>query len=165
MKCPKCGSIRSSVVDSRGDPSAIRRRRECQECGFRFTTYERIEIALPLVIKKDGRREAFDLHKLRAGLLRACEKRPISVEQIDAVASRIERHVGELCVKEIESLRIGDLVMEELKNLDHIAYIRFASVYREFSDIGQFLETLQSLGGGSSTERFRRKDKKKREVA
>jgi transcriptional repressor NrdR len=145
LKCPKCGSSRSSVVDSRGDPSAIRRRRECQECEFRFTTFERIEYALPLVIKKDGRREPFNLLKLRAGLIRACEKRPISVEQVDVVANRIERRVSEMCLKELESVSIGDLVMEELKELDHIAYIRFASVYQEFSDIEQFVETLHSL--------------------
>ena len=145
MKCPKCGSVRSSVVDSRGDPNAIRRRRECQECEFRFTTYERIEYALPLVIKKDGRREPFDIQKLRAGLLRACEKRPISVEEIDSVAGRIERRVNEMCVKELDSISVGDLVMEELKDLDHIAYIRFASVYQEFSDIEQFVDTLHSL--------------------
>ncbi len=145
MKCPKCGSTRSSVVDSRGEPSAIRRRRECQECEFRYTTFERIEYALPLVIKKDGRREPFNLLKLRAGLIRACEKRPISIEQVDVVANRIERRVSEMYLKEFDSVSIGDLVMEELKELDHIAYIRFASVYQEFSDIEQFVETLHSL--------------------
>ena len=145
MRCPRCESDRLSVVDSRGEVGAIRRRRECQACKQRFTTFERIERSLPFVIKKDDRREAFDLEKLRGGLLRACEKRPISVEQIEQVASRIERKVHELCVKELPSLQIGDFVMEELKALDHIAYIRFASVYKEFSDIQQFVETLKTL--------------------
>jgi len=145
MRCPKCSCDRSSVVDSRGDPSAIRRRRECQECGFRFTTYERLELALPLVIKKDGRREPFDLLKMRAGMMRACEKRPISIEVIDQTLEKVERKIHELCVKELDSRRIGDFLIEELKTLDQIAYVRFASVYREFSDISQFVEALQSL--------------------
>ena len=160
MKCPKCGSTRSSVVDSRGEPNAIRRRRECQECEFRFTTYERIEFALPLIIKKDGRREPFDMQKLRGGLLRACEKRPISIEEIEAVIGRIEKKVNELCVKELESIKVGDLVMEELKDLDHIAYIRFASVYQEFSDIEQFVETLHSLGKDHSSAKERSEKKR-----
>jgi len=145
MRCPKCSCDRSSVVDSRGDPSAIRRRRECQECGFRFTTYERLELALPLVIKKDGRREPFDLLKMRAGMMRACEKRPISIEVIDQTLEKVERKIHELCVKELDSRRVGDFLIEELKTLDQIAYVRFASVYREFSDISQFVEALQSL--------------------
>jgi transcriptional repressor NrdR len=161
MKCPKCGSTRSSVVDSRGDPTAIRRRRECQECEFRFTTYERIEYALPLIVKKDGRREPFDVPKLRAGLLRACEKRSISIEEIDAVVARIERRVSEMCLKELESIIVGDLVMEELRELDHIAYIRFASVYQEFSDIEQFVETLHALG--SDGERAKRKARREKQ--
>lgn len=145
MKCPRCNSDKLSVVDSRGDVTAIRRRRECGGCGFRFTTFERIELALPLIIKKDGRREPFDLLKLRAGLLRACEKRPISIEIIDNTVSVIEKKISELCVKELDSQQIGELIMDELKVLDHIAYVRFASVYREFSDINQFVDTLQSL--------------------
>ena len=147
MRCPKCESERSSVVDSRGDGNSIRRRRACQECEFRFTTYERVEMSLPMVVKKDGRREAFDRDKLRGGLLRACEKRPISVEVIDATVENIERKLQELCLKEIESRRIGDFLMEELKELDTIAYVRFASVYREFSDVNQFVDTLESLSG------------------
>ncbi len=145
MKCPKCGAERSSVVDSRGEVRAIRRRRECQECGFRYTTFERIEAPMPLVLKKDGRREPFDMEKVKAGLLRACEKRPVSAEEIDALLGRIEQQIQEQCLKEILSVKVGDLVMEELKELDHIAYVRFASVYREFSDINQFVETLKSL--------------------
>jgi len=145
MKCPKCTSDRSSVIDSRGDVNAIRRRRECQACAFRFTTYERIEYALPLVVKKDGRREQFDAVKVRAGLLRACEKRPISIETIDSTVEKVERKIQELCLKEIPSERIGDFLIDELKNLDKIAYVRFASVYREFSDVSQFVDELQSL--------------------
>ncbi|MCB0333109.1 MAG: transcriptional repressor NrdR [Bdellovibrionales bacterium] len=145
MRCAKCGCDRSSVIDSRGEASAIRRRRECQDCGFRFTTYERVELSLPLIIKKDDRREPFDRAKLRAGILRACEKRPVSVEAVDETVAAIERRVHELCVKEMPSRQLGDFLMEELKTLDHIAYVRFASVYREFSDISQFVDTLQAL--------------------
>lgn len=145
MKCPKCGCERSSVVDSRGEAQSIRRRRECQECQFRFTTFERIEYALPLIVKKDGRREAFDRTKLRAGILRACEKRPVGIEQIDNTVAKIEKRIQELCVKELPSRKVGDFLMDELRELDHIAYVRFASVYREFSDVNQFVDTLQSL--------------------
>ena len=145
MRCPKCSSDHSSVIDSRGDEDAIRRRRECQDCGVRFTTYERIELSLPMVIKKDDRREPFDRNKLRAGLVRACEKRPVSMTAIDATVDAIERRVSELCLKEIPSRQIGDFLMEALKALDQIAYVRFASVYREFSDVSQFVDTLQSL--------------------
>ena len=146
MKCPKCGSEELSVVDSRGDGSAIRRRRECEDCKFRFTTFERVELSLPLVIKKDGRREPFDRAKLRAGVLRSCEKRPVSIEEIDKAVERIELRISELFVKELPSQEIGEFVMEALKSLDKIAYVRFASVYREFSDVRQFVDTLQSLG-------------------
>jgi transcriptional repressor NrdR len=145
LKCPKCNSDKLSVVDSRGEANTIRRRRECQECTFRFTTFERVELALPVISKKDGRRESFDIAKLKAGIVRACEKRPISMEQIDEVIGNIERRVHELYEKEVPSIQLGDFVMEGLKNLDHIAYIRFASVYQEFSDIRQFVETLESL--------------------
>ena len=145
MKCPKCGCERSSVVDSRGEAQSIRRRRECQDCQFRFTTFERIEYALPLIVKKDDRREAFDRAKLRAGILRACEKRPVGIEQIDNTVVRIEKRIQELCVKELPSRKVGDFLMDELRELDHIAYVRFASVYREFSDVSQFVDTLQSL--------------------
>lgn len=145
MRCPKCGSDHSAVIDSRGDEDAIRRRRECQDCGVRFTTYERIELSLPMVIKKDDRREPFDRNKLRAGIVRACEKRPVSMSAIDTTVDAIERRVSELCLKEIPSRQIGDFLMEALKELDQIAYVRFASVYREFSDVSQFVDTLQSL--------------------
>lgn len=151
MRCPRCSRDSSAVIDSRGDGSEIRRRRECQECNFRFTTYERVELALPMVIKKDGRREQFDRSKIRAGLVRACEKRPVSMETIDTTVDAIEQHVLEACEKEISSRKVGDLLMEALKDIDKIAYVRFASVYREFSDISQFVDTLQGL-----TERRRR---------
>jgi transcriptional repressor NrdR len=149
MKCPKCESERSSVIDSRSDGNAIRRRRECQECQFRFSTFERVEYTLPMVIKKDGRREAFDSRKIRMGLFKACEKRPISVETIEKTVETIERKIQEQCMKEIPSRQIGDFLMDELKNLDKIAYVRFASVYREFSDVSQFVDTLQSLDESS----------------
>ena len=156
MRCPRCTSEELSVVDSRADENTIRRRRECQKCMVRFTTFERIELAMPMVIKKDGRREPFDIGKVRAGIVRACEKRPVSVEAIDRTVEDIERKVSELCVKEISSGEVGDFVMSALKNLDKIAYVRFASVYREFSDISQFVDALQSL-----TDRKNRTDKKK----
>ena len=146
MRCPKCGQEELSVVDSRGDDLAIRRRRECQACQFRFTTYERIEFTLPIVVKKDGRREPYDRAKLKAGITRSCEKRPVSTEIIEQAVEAIERKISELYVKEIESREVGDFVMEALKNIDKIAYVRFASVYREFSDISQFVDTLKSLG-------------------
>lgn len=145
MLCTRCGSDKSSVIDSRGDGDAIRRRRECQQCGFRFTTFERVELSLPLVIKKDNRRQPFDRAKIRSGLIRACEKRPVSIEQIDETVESIEKRVSEMCVKEVDSTKIGELVMEALKGMDKIAYVRFASVYREFSDVNQFVDTLEDL--------------------
>lgn len=145
MKCPKCASDEISVIDSRSDGESIRRRRECQACTFRFTTFERIELTLPMVIKKDGRRQVFDRSKIRAGVVRACEKRPVSVETVDRTVEQIELKIQELCEKEIPSHDIGAVVMDMLKAIDKIAYVRFASVYREFSDISQFVDTLQSL--------------------
>ncbi|RIL11457.1 MAG: transcriptional regulator NrdR [Proteobacteria bacterium] len=145
MKCPRCSSEDLAVIDSRGDDSAIRRRRECQSCHYRFTTYERIEYALPMVVKKDGRREPFDREKIKAGLVRACEKTAVGVEQIDQAVESIESKISELCLKEIKSRDIGEFVMEALKGLDKVAYVRFASVYREFSDVSQFVDTLKSL--------------------
>ncbi|MEZ4754017.1 MAG: transcriptional regulator NrdR [Bdellovibrionota bacterium] len=145
MHCPKCSSDKLSVIDSRGDGNSIRRRRECQECAFRFTTFERVELSLPLVIKKDGRREIFNREKVRGGIMRACEKRPVSMEKIDRVVDSIERKINEMCVKEVSGEDIGRIVMEEIQSLDQIAYVRFASVYREFSDISQFVETLKNL--------------------
>ena len=145
MRCPKCQSDNLSVIDSRADESAIRRRRECTGCGYRFTTFERLELALPVVVKKDGRREKYDRRKMEAGLVRACEKRPVSVEVIDKIIEAIEFRLCELAVKEVPSRQIGDILMDALKKVDQIAYVRFASVYREFSDISQFVDALQSL--------------------
>jgi len=152
MRCPKCECERSSVIDSRNDGNQIRRRRECQSCGYRFSTYERIEYALPMVIKKDNRREVFDRSKVRAGLVKACEKRPVSMEVIDKSVDTIERRVQSLCVKELPSRQIGDYLMEELRGVDQIAYVRFASVYREFSDVSQFVDTLASLNESQKTK-------------
>ena len=151
MFCPKCNSDKSSVTDSRGDGGAIRRRRECQDCGYRFTTYERVELSLPAVIKKDGRREVFDREKIRGGLRRACEKRPVSTETIDAAVETIERKLQEMCVREVDSRVVGEAVIEELRKMDKIAYVRFASVYREFSDVSQFVDALESLGSATKT--------------
>lgn len=152
MFCPKCNSDKTSVVDSRSDGGAIRRRRECQECEYRFTTYERIELTLPAIIKKDGRREVFDREKIRGGLRRACEKRPVSTEAIDAAVETIERRLQEMCLKEVDSRVVGEAVMDELRKMDKIAYVRFASVYREFSDVNQFVDALASLGPTPSGE-------------
>ena len=145
MRCGRCGSTETSVLDSRSDGEAIRRRRVCDACDFRFTTYERAELALPMIVKKDGRREPYDRQKVRAGLVRACEKRPVSVETIEHSVDEIEGKLQQLCVPEVPSRQIGDIVMEQLRAIDKIAYVRFASVYREFSDVSQFVDTLQSL--------------------
>ncbi|MCB0309751.1 MAG: transcriptional repressor NrdR [Bdellovibrionales bacterium] len=145
MKCPKCGSAELSVVDSRGDDNAIRRRRVCQSCSFRFTTYERIERALPMVVKKDNTRQTFDREKIHSGLVKAFEKRPVSMETIDQIADAVEQRISELCLKEIPSRQIGDFLMDAIKGVDKIAYVRFASVYREFSDVSEFAKTLKSL--------------------
>ncbi len=124
-----------------------RRRRECLGCGRRYTTYERVEDVLPSVVKKDGRREAFDRHKIVEGLKRACQKRPVSAEQIEELATSVERMVQEMGEKEIPSTIIGEALMEKLQALDPVAYVRFASVYREFRDVGDFVSTLEGLTG------------------
>lgn len=153
MKCPKCESDKHSVIDSRSDGSAIRRRRECQSCQSRFSTYERIEYALPQVVKKDGSREEFSSHKIRAGLVRACEKRPVSLSAIDNLVEWLERQVQSMCLKEISSQQIGELMLEALRQVDKIAYIRFASVYREFSDVSEFQEVLHSIADESDIQK------------
>ncbi len=147
MKCPFCQEIENKVIDSRlsKDGKVIRRRRECLECGRRFTTYERVEEVLPLVIKKDGRREPFDRMKIFIGLKKACEKRPISITVLEKLVDRIEHKVQEGGEKEIPSTQIGEEVMNELFHLDHVAYVRFASVYRSFKDINQFMDELKDL--------------------
>jgi len=147
MKCPFCGRQGDKVVDSREskEGEVIRRRRECLDCGRRFTSYERIDEIPYMVIKKDGSRERFERQKLIAGLLKACEKRPVSVAAVEAVADRVEAEVQERPEKEMRTDEIGALVMEELKRLDKVAYVRFASVYRHFRDIGEFMTELKEL--------------------
>jgi transcriptional repressor NrdR len=147
MKCPFCKDLDNKVIDSRlsKDGDVIRRRRECLVCHRRFTTYERVDEILPLVIKKDGTREPFDRNKIKAGLKKACEKRPISIEVIEEVTDQIERHFQDLGEKEIRSSDIGEMVMEALYHLDDVAYVRFASVYRQFKDISQFIEEVREL--------------------
>lgn len=145
MRCSRCNSTKLSVIDSRADSDSIRRRRECTSCGFRFTTFERVELSLPMVVKKDGRREPFDRNKIMAGFVRSCEKRPVPMEEIEKTVDGIEYRLHEMSVKEISSRQIGEFVMDALKQLDKIAYVRFASVYREFSDVSQFAETLVTL--------------------
>lgn len=149
MKCPFCGSLENKVIDSRlsKDGGVIRRRRDCDECGRRFTTYERIEEILPMVIKKDGRREIFDRGKLLGGLKRACEKRPVSVEDLEGIVDKVEQSLQESGDREIPTSKIGETVMKELHELDEVAYVRFASVYRQFKDINQFMDELKDILG------------------
>lgn len=147
MKCPFCNYMESKVLDSRmsKESDAIRRRRECLNCGKRFTTAERLEEGLPLVVKKDGRREIFDRMKILNGLKKACEKRPISVTNLEKIVSRIEYNLLEKGEREIKATEVGEMVMNELKSLDEIAYVRFASVYRQFRDINEFMSELAEL--------------------
>ncbi len=147
MKCPVCTELDNRVIDSRlsKEGNVIRRRRECLACEKRFTTYERIEELLPMVIKKDGRREPFDRRKISLGLERACQKRPISVAQREEIVNRIERIFQTGGEKEIRSYRIGERVMKELHEIDEVAYVRFASVYRSFRDISEFKAELDDL--------------------
>ena len=149
MKCPFCSKVKDKVVDSResGAGDSIRRRRECLDCGRRFTSYERIEEIPYLVVKKDGRREAFDRSKLMTGIHRACEKRPVSAKALDALVEEIEQLVADSADREVPSSRIGERVMERLRELDKVAYVRFASVYREFEDVREFMAELQNLEG------------------
>ncbi len=147
MKCPSCRDVRNRVVDSRlgKDGEVIRRRRQCESCGRRFTTYERVEESLPAIVKKDGRREAFDRRKILAGLQKACEKRPVSVEAIEAVVDAIERQLLDRGEKEVASKVVGEAVVRALHQLDSVAYVRFASVYRSFQDIDEFMQELEDL--------------------
>lgn len=147
MKCPFCSYADSRVIDSRSvdNGTSIRRRRECPECGRRFTTYEKYEETPLLVIKKDGRRELFDSQKLTNGLLRAFEKRPFSYEQIQSIASGIERDLRALGESEVKSTLIGETVMKALEKIDQIAYVRFASVYRQFADVNSFMQEIQGM--------------------
>jgi transcriptional repressor NrdR len=147
MKCPYCGNLGDKVVDSREskEGEVIRRRRECLECGKRFTSYERIDEIPYMVVKKDGTRERFDRQKLVNGLLKACEKRPVSLKSVEAIADRVESTLQERADREIGTVEIGGFVMEELKKLDKVAYVRFASVYRHFRDISEFMDELKGL--------------------
>ena len=147
MKCPFCHETDNRVIDSRlsKDSNMIRRRRECERCNRRFTTYERVEEMMPLVVKKDGRRESYDRAKIINGLKRACEKRPVSINTIEAITDRIERALQERGEKEITSSVIGETVMRELHDTDPVAYVRFASVYRSFKDISEFMVELEEL--------------------
>ena len=145
MHCPYCGRKESRVIDSRSLDEVVRRRRQCLACGARFTTYERIQPHDIFVIKKDGRREEFSRDKLFSGIRKACEKRPLPTGAIDKFVDTIEAELHEVCKSEVSSSHIGDLVIEGLKKLDHIAYIRFASVYRKFADIGDLKQEVDSL--------------------
>ncbi|MBP1633710.1 MAG: nrdR [Acidobacteria bacterium] len=147
MKCPYCGHLGDKVVDSREskEGDAIRRRRECLVCGRRFTSYERIDEIPYMVVKKDGSRERFERQKLIAGMLKACEKRPVSVSSLEKVADRVEATLQERPEREISTTEIGQFVMQALKGLDAVAYVRFASVYRNFRDVGEFKKQLEEL--------------------
>ncbi len=147
MKCNKCGCMDSKVIDSRmsEDGTSIRRRRECLGCGRRFTTYEVIESTPVLVVKSDGARQPFDPDKIRRGVIKACEKRPVTAEKINELVSNVEKQVYNTLLQEISSKEIGEYVMKELKDLDEVSYIRFASVYRDFRDVTTFVEFISGL--------------------
>lgn len=147
MRCQYCGYLDSRVIDSRPteEGSSIRRRRECLRCGRRFTTYEKIETSPIMVVKKDMRREPFNASKIKQGLVHACQKRPISMTEIDTIVEKVEKLVNSCGEDEISSRRIGEAVMDELKTLDEVAYVRFASVYRQFTDVSSFMDELNKL--------------------
>lgn len=147
MKCPFCGDDNTRVIDSRpaDDNEAIRRRRQCDECGKRFTTYEKVETIPLIVIKKDKNRETYDRSKIESGVVRSCHKRPVSVDQIESCVDEIENKIFNLGVREIESKKIGEIVMDQIRELDQVAYVRFASVYREFKDADTFMSELKKL--------------------
>lgn len=157
MKCPYCGSLEEKVVDSREgkEGEAIRRRRQCLVCNRRFTTYERIEEIHMMVVKKDGRREPFDRQKVLGGLLKATQKRPVSLAELEKVVDEIEARLSEKVEREITSKEIGELVMERLHEIDEVAYVRFASVYRQFKDVSEFVEEVKGLLSGA-TKRSKR---------
>jgi transcriptional repressor NrdR len=147
MKCPSCGNMENKVIDSRmnREGDLIRRRRECLQCNDRFTTYERIELNMPLVIKKDGRRETFDRTKILSGVKKACEKRPISLEKMEDLVALVEKYFQESGEKEVSAVNIGEKVVREIYSLDDVAYVRFASVYRSFKDVNEFMNELQDI--------------------
>ena len=148
MKCPYCNEADTKVIDSRpaDDNSSIRRRRQCERCGKRFTTYEKLETMPLMVIKKDNSREAYDRSKIEAGIIQSCHKRPVSTQQINTVIDEIENRIFNMEEKEVPTSVIGELVMDKLKELDEVAYVRFASVYREFKDVNTFMEELAPFG-------------------
>lgn len=147
MKCPFCNAVDTKVIDSRPaeDNSSIRRRRQCENCGKRFTTYEKLETMPLMIIKKDRSRETYDRSKIESGIIHSCHKRPVSTQQIKKLIDEIENQIFNMEEKEVESSVIGELVMEKIKNLDEVAYVRFASVYREFKDVNTFMEELGKL--------------------
>ena len=147
MKCPDCSDMENKVVDSRlnKEGTVIRRRRECLNCSVRFTTYEKLERSLPLLIKKDGRREEFDRDKIIHGVQKACQKRPVSIKDIEDLVDRVEQYVQELGDKEVSALKVGEKVISEIYNLDDVAYVRFASVYRSFKDVNEFMVELKEV--------------------
>lgn len=147
MKCPYCNAVDTKVIDSRpaDDNSSIRRRRQCETCGKRFTTYEKLETMPLMVIKKDRSREAYDRSKIESGIVHSCHKRPVSSQQISAVVDEIENQIFNMEEREIETAAIGELVMQKLEQLDEVAYVRFASVYREFKDVNTFIEEIGKL--------------------
>ncbi len=151
MHCPFCSADDTKVIDSRlvAEGESVRRRRECQACGERFTTFETAELVMPRIIKRDGTREPFDEEKLKFGLTKALEKRPVSVDHIDAALTHIKHRLRETGERELPSLRVGEEVMTELRNLDPVAYVRFASVYRDFQDVSEFTDEVAKLGGGA----------------
>jgi transcriptional repressor NrdR len=155
MRCPFCEAQDTRVIDSRPteDGHAIRRRRECDKCGKRFTTYEKVEEITFMVIKKDGSREAFDRNKVLNGILKACEKRPVSMADVERIVDDIERSLNNMMQKEIESKVIGEIIMEHLKDLDEVAYVRFASVYRQFKDVSTFVQEIEKLLGDDTKGR------------
>ncbi len=155
MKCPFCESPDTKVIDSRPteEGHAIRRRRGCDKCGKRFTTYEKVEETILMVAKKDSRREVFDRSKVLNGIVKACEKRPVTMTQMDAMVDEIERTLNNLMEKEVDSNYIGELVMEELKKVDEVAYVRFASVYRQFTDVNTFIKEIEKLIGKQETDK------------
>ncbi len=149
MKCPYCNRPDTKVIDSRPteEGHAIRRRRGCDNCGRRFTTYEKVEETILMVVKKDGRREAFDRSKILNGIIKACEKRPVSMAQMEGIVDEIERVISNSMEKEVESDDIGELIMTQLKDIDEVAYVRFASVYRQFTDVSTFVKEIEKLIG------------------
>ena len=149
MRCPFCNYENTKVIDSRPteEGHAIRRRRGCDRCSKRFTTYEKVEETILMVVKKDGKREAFDRNKLLRGITRACEKRPVSLASMEAMVDEIERKLNNMMEKEVASDYIGELVMDELKKVDEVSYVRFASVYRQFTDVNTFMKEIEKLIG------------------